>query len=122
MMVREVYDKADQAAEGALLRLFSRWASMVLVPISIGGAAWIGTTIWGFNTTLTAQGVTQAATMEKLAETNRQLSLLAQRLENLVPRQEIEFRFADQDRRIQSNTSRVERLEADALAGRPVRR
>jgi hypothetical protein len=122
MMAQVIRDKADAAAEGALLRLLSRWVSLVLCPVLVVLLAWVGSTLWDLKASVVAESVTQSATNDRIAETNRQLRELALQMQALVPRKEFESRLADQDHRIDSGLKRLDRVEADALAGRPVRR
>lgn len=69
MNARELYDRADQIAENAFLKIVSRISMALAAPIVAVGITWFGNTLWNINT---AQG-----------ELSGKFALLAQQIAQL---------------------------------------
>lgn len=111
MNARELFDKADEIAENAFLKLVSRISMALAAPIVAVGITWFGNTLWTINNSqgemkgqinLLAQQVGQIsegkytandASRDAKAQTvkdneqDRRLTTLENRLERAIPRQ-----------------------------------
>ncbi len=112
MNARELFDKADEIAENAFLKLVSRISMALAAPIVAVGITWFGNTLWTINNSqgemkgqinLLAQQVGQIsegkytandASRDAKAQTvkdneqDRRLTTLENRFERLAPRQQ----------------------------------
>lgn len=109
MNARELYDRADQIAENAFLKMVSRVSMALAAPIVAVGITWFGNTLWTINS---AQ-----------AELSGKFALLAQQIAQLS---EGKYTVNDanrdakaqlvkdneQDRRISSIEAKIERLQS----------
>jgi hypothetical protein len=116
MVPRSVGDRADKWAENALLRLVGRCGQAVIAPIVVAGILWLGNLLWTFNNTMT-QSTFQIQDLSK--NLDRALVSL-----DSVTREisDLRIKNADQDQQLIGLRQRLERTEADALSGRPLRR
>lgn len=110
MNSRELLDKADQIAENAFLKLISRISMALAAPIVAVGISWFGNTLWTINN---SQG-----------EMKGQIALLAQQVSQISEGKYTANDAArdskaqtvkdnEQDRRLTTIESRVERLQSD---------
>lgn len=114
MNSKELYDRADQAAENAFLKLVSRFSMALAAPIVAVGLTWFGNTLWQINN---SQG-----------EMKGQINVLTQRLDDAVSGKYTandaardakaqSIKDSEQDRRINVLETRIYSLEEKRLNG-----
>lgn len=107
MNARELFDRADQIAENAFLKLVSRISMALAAPIVAVGITWFGSTLWTINN---LQG-----------EMKGQIALLSQQLNQVAEGKYTandaardakaqNIKDSEQDRRLSTVENRVERL------------
>lgn len=116
MNAGELFDRADQIAENAFLKLISRISMALAAPIVAVGITWFGNTLWTINN---SQG-----------EMKGQIALLAQQVTQISEGKYTSGDAArdskaqtvkdnEQDRRLTTIENRVERLQNDFRQTRP---